>query len=362
MINCVYIHIPFCQKKCKYCSFCSFELLKYKNNYIEALIKEIKHFYKQQKLKTLYFGGGTPSLLDISDLKQILDEFNFNSDTETTIEVNPNRVNLKKLKELKHLGFNRFSLGVQSFDDNILKIIGRCHTKKEILNCLENFNKADIDNYSIDLIYGLPQQDINKWVETLNFALKFDIKHISLYGLSIEKGTYFYKFPPEKLPDLDTQAKMYEAGLNILKKDFIHYEFSNFARAKKYRSKHNLAYWNRKNYYGFGLSACGFIENKRYANTHNLKEYLSNPTIRCYKTLNLNEQIEEEIFLNLRTKDGLNLDKINKKYNTDIYEKYKIQFEKFIKNKYLVRKNNIIRFTQKGILISNEVLCEFIEV
>lgn len=362
MVNCVYIHIPFCEKKCKYCAFCSFELLSAKDEYIKALLKEINHFYKKEKLSTLYFGGGTPSLLDSEDIKKILECFNLKSNCEITLELNPNLITLNKLKELKSMGINRFSAGVQSFDDEILKELGRLHSKKEIIKTFDYFNKAQIDNYSIDLMYGLPNQTLNKWIETLEYALNFDIKHISLYGLSIEKGTYFNKFPPKNLPDLDIQAKMYEKAIEILSKKFIHYEFSNFAKNEKYYSKHNLSYWKRKNYYGFGLSASGFIENKRYTNTYNLKKYIENPLEKKFEILSTQQEIEEEIFLNLRTIQGLDLKKVERKYNINLREKYKKEFDKFIKEGFLSEKDNTIRFSKKGILLSNEVLCEFIEV
>lgn len=362
MVNCVYIHIPFCEKKCKYCAFCSFELLSTKDEYIEALLEEINYFYKKEKLNTLYLGGGTPSLLDSKDIEKILERFNFKSNYEITLELNPNLITLNKLEELKSMGVNRFSTGVQSFDDETLKELGRTHSKKEIIKTLNLFNKVQIDNYSIDLMYGLPNQTLDKWIETLEYALNFDIKHISLYGLLIEKGTYFNKFPPKNLPDSDLQAKMYEAAIEILNKRFIHYEFSNFAKNEEYYSKHNLAYWKRKNYYGFGLSASGFIENKRYTNTYNLKKYIQNPIEKNFEILTTQQEIEEEIFLNLRTIYGLNIKEINKKYNIDIRDKYKKEFNKFIKEGFLNEKDNIIKFSKKGILLSNEVLCEFIEV
>lgn len=362
MINCVYIHIPFCEKKCKYCSFCSFEGLKLKDVYLDALIKEIKHFYKNEKLETLYFGGGTPSLLNEFDFERLLNCFNISSKTEVTLELNPHLISYQKLKNLKNMGINRFSAGVQSFSDDLLNKIGRLHTKKDVLALFDNFKKANIDNYSIDLMYGLPSQTTEDWILELNYSLGFDIKHISLYGLKIEKGTYFYKFPPKNLPSMDIQANMYETALNILNKKFIHYEFSNFALCEKYYSKHNISYWKRKNYYGFGLSASGFTGNMRYTNTFNFKNYINNPFERNYEILNKEIQIEEEIFLNLRLKEGLDVDYINNKYNIDIYQKYKKEFDKFISLGFMEKEKNIIRLNKKGIVVSNEILCEFINV
>lgn len=362
MTNCIYLHIPFCEKKCNYCSFCSFNLLSKKEEYINSLIKEIDFYYDNSKLKTLYFGGGTPSLLEIKDFEKILSLFNFDNKTEITLEVNPNTVDLNKLKSLKTLGINRISVGVQNFDDEILKIIGRNHTKKEVYQCIENINKAGFENYSIDLMYGLPNQDTNQWEKTLKEALELNSKHISLYGLKIEQGTYFYKFPPKNLPDLDMQAKMYEIAIEKLGEKFLHYEFSSFAKNKNYISKHNSIYWKRKNYWGFGLSASGFLDNKRYTNTTNFKNYIKNPTEKIYQTLTKQEEIEEEIFLGLRLRDGINFDLINKKYNIDIFKKYKKIFDKFCQNNFMEYTTNGIKLTKQGILLSNEILCEFIEV
>ena len=362
MINCVYIHIPFCEKKCKYCSFCSFSLLKIKDEYINALIKEIKFFYKNEDLKTIYFGGGTPSLLDINDIKKILENFNFNSKTEITIEINPHNISKEKLIAYKNLGINRISVGVQSFDNKILNTIGRNHTTNEALDVINMIKNVGFDNFSIDLIYGLPNQTIKNWQDTLDIALNINPAHISLYGLKIEKGSYFYKYPPKNLPNDEMQAKMYKIAINKLKQKYIHYEFSNFAKNENYYSRHNSSYWECKNYYGFGLSASGYVENKRYTNTFNFREYLKNPLKKEYEILNKENMIEEEIFLGLRLTKGIDFNKINNKYNIDIYKIYKNEFEKFLNLNLMEKTQNGVKLSQKGILLSNEILCEFIKI
>ncbi len=362
MRNCVYVHIPFCEKKCNYCAFCSFELLKFKDKYLKNLTKEIKHFYKNEPLKTLYFGGGTPSLLEKEDFEEIFSLFNLNANTEITLEANPHNLTLEKLKNLKNLGFNRLSLGVQSFDDKILKIIARTHTNAQTLEAVEAIQKAGFDNFSIDLIYGLPNQTLSAWEKTLEQAILLNPKHISLYGLKIEKGTVFYKNLPENLPDSDMQAIMYEKAIEKLKEKYIHYEFSNFALSEKYFSKHNLTYWNLEEYYGFGLSASGFLDNKRYTNTFNFSEYIKNPLKKTFLKRSKQEEIEEEIFLGLRLVKGINFKKINEKHNINIFELYKKEFEKFLDLKLLEKTENGVKLTQRGILVSNEVLCEFINV
>lgn len=362
MINCIYIHIPFCQKKCKYCSFCSFELLKLKGEYLNSLTKEINFYYKKNPISTLYFGGGTPGLLKAEEIFDLIKLFNFKKNREITLEINPDNADTEKLKKLKNIGINRISIGVQNFDNNILKILGRNHTREKIYECIEQIKTSGFDNFSIDLMYGLPTQTIKQWEQTLDEVIKLEIPHISLYGLKIEKGTYFYKFPPKELPDMDTQAKMYELAVKKLGKEYVHYEFSSFARNKKFISKHNSAYWKRKYYWGFGVSASGFIEDKRYTNTNNLKEYIVNPIQKCYTKLSKKEQLEEEIFLGLRLKDGIDFCKIEKKYCVDIKEKYKSLFEKYVKFGFLKYTKKGIKLTLKGVLVSNEILSDFIEI
>ena len=198
-------------------------------------------------------------------------------------------------------------------------------------------------------------------VATIDEAIKLNPKHISTYGLKIEKGTYFEKNKPKNLPDETTQAEMYLVLTEKLK-NYNHYEFSNFAKSEEYFSKHNLAYWTRKNYYGFGLSASGFVNNKRYTNTFNIKEYLKNPINKEYEQLTKENEIEEEIFLGLRLEKGIDFNIINQKYNIDIYKKYEKQFKKFINERLMKKTNNGIKLTLRGILLSNEILCEFIEI
>ena len=360
MINCVYVHIPFCEKKCNYCAFCSFSLIKKKQEYIEALIKEVKFLYKNEPLKTLYFGGGTPSLLEIEDIKKIIDCFNTNKNTEITLELNPHNITYQKLIDLKNIGINRLSVGVQNFDDGILKTIGRTHNSKEIFETIKNIKLAGFENFSIDLMYGLPNQTLDNWEKTLQIALQTGAKHISLYGLKIEEGTFFARNLPENLPSQDEQANMYELAIEKLGKKYLHYEFSNFAKNENYISKHNSCCWECKNYYGFGLSASGYIENKRYTNTFNFSEYIKNPTQKEYELLSNKEKIEEEIFLGLRLTKGIDFNQINKKFSTDIYTQYKKEFDKYLNIGLMQKTPNGVKLSQKGILLSNEILCDFI--
>ncbi len=354
----VYIHIPFCTKKCNYCSFLSGINPCYKSIYIEKLILEIKNFYKGEILQTVYFGGGTPSLLEPFEVEKILKCFNYNEKTEITLEANPKTCNLNKLKAFYNLGINRISLGVQSFNNEILKTAGRIHNSDDALKSIENIKLAGFENFSIDLMYGLATQTLKIWQNTLDIAKKLSPPHISLYGLKIEQGCNFYLYPPKNLPDEDMQADMYEMALETFG-NYYHYEFSNFAAEKNFCSKHNLTYWNIKPYWGFGLGSSGFVNNRRYENEADFDKYIENPTAqkKFYKT-NL---LEEHIFLGFRKFEGINIEEINKIFSIDFNKKYAAQLEKFISSGHIQKTLQGYKLTKSGVMLSNTVLCEFLD-
>jgi len=363
MVENAYIHIPFCLRKCKYCSFVSGKSIEFKDKYIEALITEIKTVYKNEKLETLYFGGGTPSLLSYSDLKKLVEIFRFKNNSEITLEVNPETVRNNDYKKIRDIGFNRVSIGVQTFDNYILKYIGRCHTDKDIYESLNIIKNAGFDNVSTDLIYGLPFQTKEIFYSDLNKVRELNIQHVSTYGLKIENDSFFGKNPPANLPDDEFQADMYLYLYDFFNKlGFNHYEISNFARFG-YESKHNNCYWENKNYYGFGLNASGFVDNVRYKNTSNLAEYLLNP-LKKDETEELTSKVnmENEIFLSLRLKEGINIIRINKKYNIDFEHIYKNILKKYLNLNLLEKISSGYRLTKQGILLSNEVMSEFVSV
>lgn len=355
MVKNAYIHIPFCKSKCKYCSFVSFPKIEMKEKYLQALVKEIKHHYKAEMLDTIYFGGGTPSLLKIDEFETLLNLFNFSENSEITAEINPETVTQKYLNNLKSTGINRLSIGCQTFDNDILKIIGRLHNAEQVENVVKFAQKANFDNISIDFIYGLPNQTAKMFENDLKHAISLGIQHISLYGLKIDEGCHFYTRMPENLPDEDIQADMYLKAIEVLK-NYEHYEISNFGKA----SRHNLNYWNNNNYYGFGVSAHGYIENIRYCNTSNIEDYLKNPIQHSEETfLSEQEQLEEEIFLGFRKMDGIDIANINDKFNIDFDEKYKKIIKKY-KN-YIKKTEKGYAFNTNGILISNTILAEFLQ-
>ena len=361
MIRHAYVHIPFCLRKCNYCSFVSGINIKYKEIYLNALISQIKNSYKHDILETLYIGGGTPSLLDSNNLKQIIECFNLHKDAEITLEVNPETVKKEKFEEIKKTKINRISLGVQSFNNDILKLIGRNHTTKDILNSIKIIKQYGFSNISIDLIYGLPNQDLNIFKHDIEQAIHLDIQHISTYGLKIEQGSYYAKFPPSNIADDEQQAEMFLFLCKMLKQNgFKHYEISNFAKAN-YESKHNCAYWKNKHYYGFGLNASGYEQNIRYKNTDIFNDYIKNPNLKSEETkLSEQEIMEDEIFLALRLEDGINVEEINKKFNINFTEKYHEIIEKYSKLQLLEYKNNHVKLTEEGFLLSNEIMSEFI--
>lgn len=362
MIEHAYIHIPFCKRKCKYCDFVSGKNIIDKGAYFEALLKEIKAEYKNENLKTLYFGGGTPFLSDVEDIKKIKDCFILMPDAEITIEANPESINYDKAKGMKEIGINRISLGVQSFDNNLLKLIGRVHDENTIFDAVEQITRAGFENISIDLIYGLPTQTLKIFKSDLKKALSLNIKHISTYGLKIEENSYFGKNPPENLPDDECQSEMFLYLCEFLKANgFEHYEISNFAK-KDYHSKHNCAYWENKEYYGFGVNASGYVQNARYRNISDFNEYITAPVKKEeIVELSKKEQCENEIFLALRLNSGINIERINKKYGINFEEKYKKIMDKYQKLNLLELTNGQCKLTEKGILLSNEIMCEFLD-
>ena len=356
----VYIHIPFCKSKCKYCSFISFPKLELKEKYLKALRTEILTRYQGEQLNTLYFGGGTPSVLEPKEFKTLISLFDINIDTEITAELNPEKITSEYLKQLKDAGINRLSFGCQTFDNKILKLIGRRHNSKDVENAVAFAHKAGFDNISLDFIYGLPEQNIEGFKKDLQHAISLGVQHISLYGLKIDENCYFFKNPPENLPDEDIQADMYLCAIETLK-DFEHYEISNFSK-KGVNSRHNINYWNNNSYYGFGVASHGYENGIRYFNTSDINEYINHSTIhKCEHKLTKQEQLEEEIFLGFRKTEGINIEKINRKFDIDFLKKYRFTLDKYISYKYISETITGFKLTTEGILVSNVILSEFLD-
>lgn len=378
MTTSAYIHIPFCKSKCNYCSFVSYEgqNAEARARYVKTLLEEIDNFYKDEPLKTLYFGGGTPSLLTTAQIVSILTLFKFEPDAEITLEINPETVDVQYLEDLKKAGINRLSIGIQSFNDSILKRIGRIHTAQKAIQTIIEAKKAGFKNISTDFIYGLPEQSLQGFVQDLKTASELGVTHISLYGLKIEEGCKFHSAMPANLADDDTQADMYLAAIETLEAEgFRHYEISNFAKAvevghgtrtregnnETFTSRHNLNYWNDAEYYGFGAAAHGYIGGVRYSNYADLKEYQNKFDQKEFlQALNKKERLEETIFLGFRRCEGINTAKINKDFGIDFDSQFNETLKKYSETGHLIKTPDGWRLSNEGFLLSNSILSEFI--
>ena len=355
----IYIHIPFCKSICSYCDFCKFFYdEKRVDEYLISLEKEIKKNYKNDLVKTIYIGGGTPTSLSLNQLDKLLSITNvFNNDLEEfTIETNID-LSIDKIKLLKKYNINRVSIGVQTINNKHLKFLNRNHTKEDIINLVKNLKSNGIDNINIDLMYGFQNQTLKELEEDLNFILSLDIKHISIYSLIIEPHTKLYIDNIQNI-DEDLDYEMYKLINDKLKENgFIHYEISNYSK-ENYESKHNLVYWNNEHYYGFGLSASGYLDNIRYENTKTYKKYLAENYISDSHQLSLKETIENEFILGLRKIDGIDINKFNKKYNIDIKSIETVN--NLLKDNKLIIESNKIKINPKYIYVSNSILIDFI--
>ena len=367
MINHVYIHIPFCIKKCGYCSFYSepfsHELCA---NYIDTLKKEIRQFLAGNTIQadTVYFGGGTPSLLSVEQISDILSLFDLNDNCEITLETNPGTVNREYFQELSEkTHVNRISLGVQSLDDKELRYLQRIHNSQQVYETVKDVKAVGFDNFSLDLIYGLPDQTIEQVLNSLNKMMELNPAHISIYNLSLEKDTPLYG-DIEWLPNDEICNRMYYNILEFLdSRSYNIYELSNFAKSGK-ESKHNLSYWNYKNYAGFGAGASGFVNNIRYKNPENLHEYCelveSNHMPDDVVELTEKDIISEYAFLNLRKTAGLSKQDFEDRFNRAFSDVYGSICAKLIKQNLLEDTGDFIKLTQEAYFVSNSVFMEFL--
>ena len=356
----IYIHIPFCNSICTYCDFCKiFYNKKYINDYLDNLEKEIKMRYKDEVVNTIFIGGGTPSSLDDEELIRLMDIikiFKLNDKYEFTIECNIESITESKLKIMKKYGINRISIGVESFDNNIIKLLGRNHMKSDVYNKI-GIVKKYFSNINIDLIYAA-YDDINILKSDIDCFLKLDIPHISTYSLIIEDNTML-KINGMKNIDEDTDYEMYKYIEDILEKNnYIHYEISNYAK-DGYQSRHNLVYWNNEEYYGFGLSSTSYINNERMTNTKNLRNYLNGEYTDTSINEDKNIRMENEVMLGLRKFNGIDLDRFKDKFNVSLEDIYNI--DNLISEGYLVKEDNYIKINKKYMYISNEIIVRILE-
>lgn len=357
----LYIHIPFCQRKCNYCDFTSYEgKFDLAEQYFNKLTVEMLSKDKCD-IDTIYFGGGTPSSVDASYICSFLENvylhFNVSSDAEITIEVNPASAVTKKIRAYKNAGINRISMGVQSFNDDELKMLGRLHSCKEVYHTYNVIRDCGINNVSLDLMFGLPGQTTEKISYSIAEILKLAPEHISCYGLTIEEGTpFYYKEKNGEITAMgeDSFADMYEFICNSLNGNgYLQYEISNFSVEGK-ESRHNSRYWKCGEYIGLGAGASSYIGNVRSKNTDDLLGYKN----EVEEILSPYDKISEFAVLGLRMAKGININEFNERFGKDIYDVYGKQLKKYAD--FIIRDGNVLKLDKKAYYISNTILADFL--
>ena len=371
----IYIHIPFCKKKCIYCNFYSIVHTKLMDEYVNAVITEICRGIPcgcLQNITTIYFGGGTPSLLSIHSLEKILktlfDNFDIHPDAECTIEGNPEQLTFEYLSDLKKIGFNRLSIGVQSFNDEILRFLGRTHTAKEALESIQNAEKAGFDNISVDLIYGIYLRSLEEWEKELQTVFQTPVKHLSAYSLTVEENTLLHKkISQHQFNEMDEEQTLKEMKtlMNEAKKHgFEHYEVSNFA-LKDYRSKHNSNYWNGTPYLGFGAAAHSYFNNNngnvRRWNINHVEKYIKaiqdNEIFFETEYLTENEIFNEYVLLRLRTKEGIDLNHFETLFGSEKLQNFFHSLQTINPN-YYKKESRFLRITEDGLPLLDYITAE----
>ncbi len=371
----IYIHIPFCKKKCKYCDFISFCYSEKEwEIYFKALLKEIDNCKINKKVSTIYIGGGTPSLVDskyICDLmNKLKQKFEILENAEITIEVNPGTVDEEKLISYKEIGINRLSIGLQSTDDEILKLIGRIHNFEEFKKTYTFAEKAGFENINVDLMLAIPTQTEDVLLESVRQIINFNPKHISVYSLILEEGTELEKLISNKkleLLDENIERNMYWKTKKLLEKNgYKHYEISNFAK-KGYESKHNLDCWNQEEYIGFGIASHSYINGKRFSNTNNFEEYVKNiennefeKNIELHEIQDKEAKEKEYMILGLRKIDGVSISEFEKKFRVNPLFYFRFEINKLVEESLIEVDLDEIKLTKKGLDFANLVFEEFI--
>jgi oxygen-independent coproporphyrinogen-3 oxidase len=368
----IYLHVPFCKSRCSYCDFATDV---YKNGetverYVSALTKEIENFPLKEIIDTIYFGGGTPSLLTAKQLEKILSSihktFSVDSNSEITMEMNPATMTLETVQDYRSLGVNRASFGAQTFDDTELKRLGRRHTAQDVRETIELLRTANFQNVSFDLIAGLPRQTLKDWQRNLDEALKLKPEHLSLYLLEIHEATPLaeqIRSRRQPMPDEDLSAEMYELMLEkTSEKGYEQYEISNFALSG-FKSKHNSKYWTLDAVFGFGCSAHSFDgQKKRWLNERDTLKYVETIEKNVSPIVEENEieQKSEYVFLGLRLSKGIDLDEYKKRFGVDLTEEYANDLSRLQEAELIEITENSLKLTNKGYLFSNEVFSVFV--
>lgn len=368
----LYIHIPFCVRKCLYCDFPSFSGMEsIFDDYVRMLCREIDETYSDYRgmeVKSIFVGGGTPSVLPPALLGRISDKifsrFDVDSKAEITIETNPGTLDAKKLGEMKSMYFNRLSMGLQAWQDRLLKKLGRIHTADEFETNFLQARDAGFKNINVDLMFALPAQSLDDWQETLEKVMKLRPEHISAYSLIIEEGTPFFDmFDRGELKEIDevTDRKMYYLAKEMLSdKGYKQYEISNFAK-EGFECYHNKVYWRTEEYQGFGLGAHSYADGVRFHNTYDMKEYLRGEGFRLDKEfLSLQEKQEEFMFMGLRMNEGVSEAEFLRRFGESMDSVYGDEIKELISEELLVKKDGRLSLTDRGVDISNSVFEKFI--
>ena len=362
----IYIHIPFCERKCNYCAFNSkVGDAAEKNFYVKALIEEINLRGDGSKVETIYFGGGTPTTLTPAQLEKIICAVKENflvEAAEITIEANPGTVDENYLRGLKVLGFNRLSLGVQTFDDALLKILGRIHDARTAIKTIE-LAKKFFGNVSVDLMYGLPAQTLDKLRRDLELIKNLEPQHVSIYGLEVEEGTKFFELARAgklNLPDENACADMYDCITEILPTfGYRRYEISNFAK-ENFESRHNIGYWTGKSYFGFGAGAHSFNGKLRTSNARDVATYIKNNVVEVEEVVTRRAAMEEFCFLGLRMIDGISARDFEKNFGEKISDVFGDVIAKNNRRGLLKIDGEKISLTERGLALGNEVFADFL--
>jgi len=370
----IYIHIPFCAKKCYYCDFFMSLSLKYKDDYLKALKQELlqrKNYIENQIVETIYFGGGTPSLLNEKELNELFEliykTFKISDNPEITIEANPDDLNKEYLKNLRKTPVNRLSIGIQSFFDDDLKLMNRRHLAEQSIAAVKNAQNTGYQNISGDLIYGLPEMTSDKWEKNLQKFFNLRIQHLSAYHLTYEPNTVFYKrLKTGKLKEISEEESLFQFQLlneKAKENDFIHYETSNFAKQGKF-SRHNSAYWQQKHYLGIGASAHSYNEISRQFNIKNIKEYIKrvsdNSNYFEKEILSNADKYNDYLITSLRTMWGSNINEIEKTFGKQFAEYFINKAKTQINKGNLLCKENIYMISEKGKFIEDLILSDLI--
>lgn len=368
----IYIHLPFCLSHCIYCDF--YVALNATEDrrraYVDALKHEICLYLSQQEnpsIETLYFGGGTPALFSAAEVEEILACLNtfasFVPNPEITLEANPEGMRSAP-EEYRSLGINRLSIGVQSLQPNELKRLSRVHSRDQVFRFVEKVRQEGFENISIDLMYGIPEQTPESWEKTLEETARLEVAHISMYGLKVEEGTNLAKLIAQgrmTTPEDETTVDMYLQGVNHLESQgYQLYEMSNLAKPGR-ASRHNLCYWENREFWGFGVSAHGYIDGQRYENPRDLEAYLRKPGQRtAVHSCTDQEQLENALIFGLRLRKGISIPELEARYKFNFTERYGNALHRYFEADYLSLENGILKLSPKGIPVSNEILASFI--